>query len=86
MINKLFVASTMRNKMPPEKKPRGRSKQSEVFFPLAIVAHHVVSPDICPIQIFDRAIVISDKVRRTSTLFASPAFWFLRNITLPVTN
>ena len=39
--------------MPPEKKPRGRLRQSEVW--------------------------------RTSTLFASP-FWFLRSITLPITN
>ena len=30
------------------KKPRGRLRQSEVFFPLAIVAHHVVPPGICP--------------------------------------
>ena len=35
------------------------------------------------IQIFNCAIVISDKVWRTSTLFASP-LWFLRNIALPV--
>ena len=38
------------------------------------------------IQTFDRAIVISDKVWRTSTLFASPLNWFLRNIALPITN
>ena len=37
------------------------------------------------IQIFDRVIVISDKVWRTSTLFASP-FWFVTNIALPTTN
>ena len=36
------------------------------------------------IQIFDRAIVKSDKVWRASTLFTSP-FWFLRNIALPIT-
>ena len=49
MANKLqFVALTTRNKMPPEKMPRGRLRQSEVFFPLAIVAHHVVPPGICP--------------------------------------
>ena len=48
MVNKLFVASTTKNKMPPEKKPRGRLRQSEVFFPLAIVAHRVVPPGICP--------------------------------------
>ena len=47
MVNKLFVALTARNKMPPEKKPRGRLRQSEVFFPLAIVAYHVVPPGIC---------------------------------------
>ena len=28
----------------------------------------------------------SDKVWRTSTLFASPLNWFLRNIALPITN
>ena len=37
------------------------------------------------IQIFDRAIVISDKVWRTSILLPSP-FWFLRNIAFPITN
>ena len=37
------------------------------------------------IQIFDSAIVTSDKVWRTSTLFASP-FWFPRNKALPITN
>ena len=31
--------------MPPEKKPRGRLRQCEVFFPLTIVAHHS-----CPIR------------------------------------
>ena len=48
-----------------QEKPTGRLRQSEVFFPLAIVAHHVVPPGICPglIQnhpdhVFDRAIVI----------------------------
>ena len=97
MVNKLFVASTTRNKMPPEKQPWGRLRQkSEVFFPLAdhaIVAHHVVPLSHQAfvlalsrvIQIFDSAIVTSDKVWRTSTLFASP-FWFLRNIALPITN
>ena len=56
------------------------------------VAHHVAPPGICPglIQnhpdhVFDRAIVIFDKVWRTSTMFAS-LFWFLRNIALPITN
>ena len=38
------------------------------------------------IQSFVRTIVISDKVWRTSTLFASPLNWFLRNIALPITN
>ena len=57
-----------------QEKPTGRLRQSEVFFPLAIVAHHVVPPGVCPglIQnhpdhVFDRAIVIFDKVWRTST-------------------
>ena len=75
-----------------QEKPTGGLRQSEVFFPLAVVAHHAVSPGICPdlIQnrpdhVFDRAIVIFDKVWRTSTMFASP-FWFLRNIALPITN
>ena len=36
------------------------------------------------IQIFDRAIVISDKMWIPSTMFALP-FWFLRNIALPKT-
>ena len=66
--------------MPPEKKPRGRLRQSEVFFPLAdhaIVAHHVVPPGICPGLIQNHPDFRSchrhfDKVRRTSTLFASP--------------
>ena len=31
-----------------QEKPTGRLRQSEVSFPLAIVAHHVVSPGICP--------------------------------------
>ena len=60
------------------KKPRGRLRQSEVFFPLVIVAHHVVL--VLSRIIFDRAIVNSDKVWKTSTLFASP-FWFPRNTT-----
>ena len=71
-------------------------RQSEVFFPLAdhaIVAHHVVplSHQVFVlalsriIQIFDSAIVTSDKVWRTSTLFASP-LWFLRNKALLITN
>ena len=63
--------------MSPEKRPRGRLRQSEVFFPLAdraIVAHHVVLPGLFVlvlsriIQIFDRAIVISDKVWKTLTI------------------
>ena len=36
-----------REKNAARKKPRGRFRQSKVFFPLAIVAHHVVSPGIC---------------------------------------
>ena len=67
-----------------QEKPSGRLRQSEVFFPLAIVAHHVVPPGVCPglIQnhpdhVFDRAFVIFDKVWRTSTMLVSP-FWFLR--------
>ena len=38
--------------MPPKKKPRGRLRQTEVFFPLAhraIVANNVVQPGICPV-------------------------------------
>ena len=31
-----------------QKTPRGRLRQSEVFFPLAIVSHRVVLPGICP--------------------------------------
>ena len=76
-----------------QKKHTGRLSQSEVFFPLAIVAHRVVPPGICPTtevfvhpdHVFYRAIVIFDKVGRTSTSFAAP-FWFLRNIALPITN
>ena len=48
MVNKRFVASTTRNKMPP-KKIRDRLRQSDVFVPLAdhaIVAHHVVPPGL----------------------------------------
>ena len=80
MVNKLFVASLPNKKQnAARKKPRGWLRQSEVFFPLALVAHHVVPPGmVWPglvlsriIQIFDR--VISDKVWRTSTFFA-PAF------------
>ena len=69
-----------------------QKEKSEVFFPLVIVAHHVVPPDICPVliqshpdHVFDRAIVIFDKVWRTSTMFAS-LFGFLRNIALPIIN
>ena len=78
----------------PRKKPGGELRESEVFFPLAhhaIVANHVVLPGICPGLIQNhpdfrsRAIVFSDKVWRTSALFASP-FWFLKNIALPITN
>ena len=79
--------------MSPEKRPRGRLRQSEVFFPLAdraIVAHHVVLPGLFVlvlsriIQILDRAIVIFDEVLTMST-FASP-FWFLKNIALAIKN
>ena len=65
-------------------------RQSEVFFPLAILLFTMLSHQAFVlvlsriIQIFDRAIVISDKVWGTLTLFASP-FWFLRNIALPAT-
>ena len=53
----------------PRKKARGRLRQAEVFFLLvyhAIVANRVVQSGICPVllriaQVFDRAIVISDK-------------------------
>ena len=52
-----------------QEKPTVSLRQSEVFFPLAIVAHHVVPPGICPglIQnhpghVFDRAIVIFDSM------------------------
>ena len=34
--------------MPARKKSWGRLRESEVSFPLAIVAHHVVPPGICP--------------------------------------
>ena len=76
-----------------QEKPTGRLRQSEVSFPLAIVAHHVVPPGICPGLIQnhpDHACFRSchrhfRKVWRTSAMFASP-FWFLRNITLPITN
>ena len=61
-----------------QEKPTGRLRQSEVFFPLAILAHYVVPPGICPglIQnhpdhVFNCVIVIFDKVWRTSTMFAS---------------
>ena len=78
MVNKLFVASLPNKKQnAARKKPRGWLRQSEVFFPLALVAHHVVPPGmVWPglvlsriIQIFDR--VISDKVWRTSTSFCA---------------
>ena len=67
-VNKLFVASTTRTKMPP-KKARGRLRQSEVFF-------HSLTSLLLPIilsnqafalflsriaQVFGPAIVISDK-------------------------
>ena len=76
-----------------QEKPTGRLRQSEVSFPLAIVAHHVVPPGICPGLIQnhpDHACFRSchrhfPKVWRTSTMFASP-FWFLSNIALPITN
>ena len=52
-----------------QEKPTGRLRQSEVFFPLAIVVHHVVPPGICPgltqnhpYHVFDGAIVILNKV------------------------
>ena len=48
MVNKLFVASTTSETKCHQEKPIGRLRQSEVFFPLAIVAHHVVPPGICP--------------------------------------
>ena len=79
MVNKLFIASTTRNKMPP-RKARGRLKQSEVFFPLtyhAIFANHVVQPGICPFLIQNRPgfrschLHLRWKVWTKSTLFVS---------------
>ena len=67
MVNKLFVVSLPNEKQNAAmKKPRGWLRQSEVFFPLTFVAHHVVPPGMaCSglvlsriIQIFNR--VISD--------------------------
>ena len=90
MVNKLVVASTTKNKMPPEKS-LGIGWDSLRFsfhlLLLLIMLSHQAFVLVLPriIQIFDRAIVISDKVWRTSTLFASP-FWFLRNVALPITN
>ena len=81
MVNKLFVTSLPNEKQnAARKKPRAWLRQSEVFFPLAIVAHHVVPPGMAwsdlvlssIIQIFDR--VISDKVWRTSTSFCAAFF------------
>ena len=46
MVNKLFVASTTRNKIPP-KKARGRLRQSEAFFALACHAIVAKSHLIC---------------------------------------
>ena len=94
MVNKLFVVATTTNKMPSEKKPLGRLRQSEFFFHLLlwlITSSHQGSlcwsypPSYLSriIQIFDRTIVISDKVWRTSTLFELP-FWFLRNYPLQI--
>ena len=88
MVNKLFVASTTRNKMPPEKS-LGIGWDSLKFsfhslLLLIMLSHQVFDLVLSRvIQIFDRAIVISDTVWRTSTLFASP-FWSLRDI--PITN
>ena len=52
-----------------QEKPTGRLRQSEVFFPLAIVAHHVVPPGIRPglIQnhpdrVFDRGAIVLFKI------------------------
>ena len=84
MVNKLFVASTTRYKM-PSKKARVTLRQPKVFFPLsyhAIVASRVVPPGICPRAFalvlslrlsinVDRVILISDEAWRPSTLFAS---------------
>ena len=86
MVNKLFVASTTRNKMPPEKS-LGIGWDSLKFsfhsLLLLIMLSHQAFVLVLSriIQIFDGAIVISDKIWRTSILFASP-FWFLRNIAL----
>ena len=91
MVNKLFVASTTRNKMPPEKMPKGRLRQSEVYsfhslLLLIMLSHQAFFLVLSTIiQIFDRGIVISDKMWWTSTMFAS-LFWFLRNIALPITS
>ena len=84
MVNKLFVASTTKNKMPPEKS-LGVGWDSLKFsfhslLLLILLSHQafiLVWSRI--IHIFDRVLVISDKVWRTTTLFASP-FWCLRNI------
>ena len=91
MVNKLLVASTTRNKMQPEKS-LGLGWDSLKFsfhslLLLSMLSHQTFALALSRItQIFDRAIVISDKVWRTSTLFASP-FWFLRNtVALPITN
>ena len=91
MVNQLFAALTTRNKMLPEKNlVMGWDSPKFSFHSLNIVAHHVVPPSIELVlsrikQVFDPAIIISDKVGRMSTLFTSP-FWFLRNIALPITN
>ena len=90
MVNKLLVASTTRNKMQPEKS-QGLGWDSLKFsfhslLLLVMLSHQAFVLVLSRIiQIFDRAIVISDKVWRTSTLFAPP-FWFRRNIALRITN
>ena len=90
---KLFVASTTRNKMPPEKNLRVGwdslkfSFHSLTTLLLLIMLSHQAFVLVLSgiIQIFDRAIVISDNLWRTSTLFVPP-FWFPRNIASPFTN
>ena len=92
MVNKLFVASTTRKKMLPEKSLGigwGSLKLSfhsltTLLLPIMLSHQAFVLVVSRIIQIFDRATVISYKVWRTSVLFRWP-LWFLRNIPLFIT-
>ena len=92
-LTSCLLSRQRQTKCPQKKKPLDRLRQSEVFFPLVIVANHVVPPGQF-VLVLSAFILIQNhvdfrsshrhfRVWRTSTLFESP-FWFLRNYPLQI--